>query len=888
MIHAQYDVIYNHYNNWGSSWYNNWNSTWDRDGYYNVVIDQTLSFGNDALDGGDGQDVLIGDNSIAMTPTFSVPTDLADDFQRFTDGLTWAGDEVAHAVTDLAEFEHHLRDVVTTVSVGRNVVQKIQGHADQLLTGNDAISGGNGNDLIIGDAFTYRAPVVILTQPLANAGAQAGHHYYDHDRNDHSHDSDNRRWASYQGWWDRDWEDWTTFGMDDAPSYGHAHGYDNDRNGDRTLDAIVAGRDTISGGAGSDLIWGDNLAMAGDEVVRAWGIADRDYRGALGSAQESADRISAPTDELGYWFGGFVYSFGSDYHDGGAWWSAGHFDWFANESTLYADVIHGDDGNDVIFGQKGEDVLYGDKGDDWLMGGGDSNTLSGGTDRKENNKLYSNDTDSSDLRSTIAAAMVNWNGAFLNMALPGAPFGDTVISRGSNSHLNDFDYIQFSRGSGLTFQNTETFTDGAADLFTAARTGAWTVSSGRYLAAPAAGSTVAMSVMDLGLNSNQSSSLLELSTGIAVQSKGGYIFDYYGPNNFKFVSIDVPADKVSIGHYTAASGWVIDASVTKSIAANTEYTLGLSLRANQVTVRLNGTDVVGFSYASVAVHGKVGLYVDGGTGSFDNVTVKSNDPTFRNTAEYMLAVDAGATGDVTVLGSDELAQAVLAAKAAWTARLGAADERLALLNNVSFAITDLPDNALGQTLAGGNVLIDINAAGHGWFVDQTPWDSAEYRLAGAELQAASGPAAGRMDLLTVLEHELGHVLGIEHDVTGPMEESLKAGARLGFEAPSAIGPGNSALTVPRELQDFQITVPPVADSPALAAPVINWKAFGALEVAPKDEVSKTGSVSWMADFANNLGQSQSERDPNAKIKIVLPSVTPKVTAETARRISVQR
>jgi hypothetical protein len=35
-----------------------------------------------------------------------------------------------------------------------------------------------------------------------------------------------------------------------------------------------------------------------------------------------------------------------------------------------------------------------------------------------------------------------------------------------------------------------------------------------------------------------------------------------------------------------------------------------------------------------------------------------------------------------------------------------------------------------------------------------------------------------MDLLSVLEHEVGHLLGREHEATGVMAETLTAGTRL--------------------------------------------------------------------------------------------------------------
>jgi hypothetical protein len=106
-----------------------------------------------------------------------------------------------------------------------------------------------------------------------------------------------------------------------------------------------------------------------------------------------------------------------------------------------------------------------------------------------------------------------------------------------------------------------------------------------------------------------------------------------------------------------------------------------------------------------------------------------------------------------------------------------------LLQSVTFQITDLPGTLLGQTL-GTTISIDRDAAGFGWFVDLTPWADEEYSLFGVTsdlLAVPGGPADQRMDLLTVVMHELGHVLGYDHSDTGLMQPTLAAGVRYLWE-----------------------------------------------------------------------------------------------------------
>ena len=79
-------------------------------------------------------------------------------------------------------------------------------------------------------------------------------------------------------------------------------------------------------------------------------------------------------------------------------------------------------------------------------------------------------------------------------------------------------------------------------------------------------------------------------------------------------------------------------------------------------------------------------------------------------------------------------------------------------------------------MASGNTIwLDDNAAGYGWFIDATPIDSAEF-----DNGIGHGPSAGKVDLLTVLTHELGHLVGRDElfgDTDDVMGIALPLGTR---------------------------------------------------------------------------------------------------------------
>jgi hypothetical protein len=104
------------------------------------------------------------------------------------------------------------------------------------------------------------------------------------------------------------------------------------------------------------------------------------------------------------------------------------------------------------------------------------------------------------------------------------------------------------------------------------------------------------------------------------------------------------------------------------------------------------------------------------------------------------------------------------------ARWQAAGVDTSALGNIDVHIADLGGVTLGKA-ADGAIWLDNNAAGWGWFVDRTVKNDSEFTRRGNQGEK------NRMDLLTVLEHEVGHLLGYDHHDGGVMQQTLGAGIR---------------------------------------------------------------------------------------------------------------
>jgi hypothetical protein len=133
-----------------------------------------------------------------------------------------------------------------------------------------------------------------------------------------------------------------------------------------------------------------------------------------------------------------------------------------------------------------------------------------------------------------------------------------------------------------------------------------------------------------------------------------------------------------------------------------------------------------------------------------------------------------ATPGTSALMPSQLQPIVNEAIARWAAA-GLSPASLDMLRQVQLVVTDLPNSYLGLA-QGKQISIDTNAAGHGWFVDATPKQDEEFvATTSASQQKAIDPrAVDRIDLLTVVEHELGHMAGLGD--LDPLANDLMSGS----------------------------------------------------------------------------------------------------------------
>jgi hypothetical protein len=235
-----------------------------------------------------------------------------------------------------------------------------------------------------------------------------------------------------------------------------------------------------------------------------------------------------------------------------------------------------------------------------------------------------------------------------------------------------------------------------------------------------------------------------------------------GSATFAFaVPLGSPAATYSVRAYVSdpynAWGGITLSGEGTTTSAPVTASIGQS-DASTTTITLTGLhNVNGDGIITITVNGPVWV--------LNGLEIVQGGPTFP--AQPQLASVTGpapGAAPVVPLTAAQLAPIAAAAVARWEAA-GITPAQDALLKNVQYSITNLAgQGALGFTaLAALDVELDATADGRGWFIDPTPNTDGEFTQVAPteEVALPNTAAAGHYDLLTVVEHELGHVLGLD-------------------------------------------------------------------------------------------------------------------------------
>ncbi len=174
----------------------------------------------------------------------------------------------------------------------------------------------------------------------------------------------------------------------------------------------------------------------------------------------------------------------------------------------------------------------------------------------------------------------------------------------------------------VSFPYADDFSDGVADGFESV-SGVWDVTDGAF---EVSGLTrtgdngVAVLEFDQPLPETFEVNVQLNSHSARGQYENGFVvFDYQGPNNFKFAGARVGANYWTVGHFDGS--WHNDARLSERIDTDTAYGMNVDVDGGCVTLTVNGQQKVTYDFGESVNEGQVGLAADHAESHFDNLSV---------------------------------------------------------------------------------------------------------------------------------------------------------------------------------------------------------------------------------------------------------------------------
>jgi uncharacterized membrane protein len=307
-------------------------------------------------------------------------------------------------------------------------------------------------------------------------------------------------------------------------------------------------------------------------------------------------------------------------------------------------------------------------------------------------------------------------------------------------------------------------------------------------------------VLYFGTNGTQQGTV-SLSNATVTLSGASLFIDFgvYGITSALTLSGGQTVSQTSARTSTFGDGWYgLGVSKSATGTGNPIWSPFFRLLGNATGAPASGNPTVGsadVNYVSAAVGKKpldynADINGDGYVNQSDVSLTKLRQGDTAGSApttfpQFQLFAGPAGSGGAAALTESQVQVLLPTAIAAWHAA-GLTGAGVQLLERSAVLVADLGSNVLGLEAA-GVIWINQTAAGHDWYVN---WGSTADQPFGAtgpggeRLAAAGTAAAGQVALLTVLEHELGHVLGLQdnNQAGDLMDTTLGLGESRGVSA----------------------------------------------------------------------------------------------------------